>query len=309
MAEFQLRTMEERDRWEVAELICASMNTWDILHGMAPGRFTGGPPQTDVFYQVYERLDPGFCLVAEAGSGRLAGSCYYRERETHVALGIMNVHPNHFGQGVAKELLRSITDFTDERKKPLRLVSSVMNLESFSLYTRAGFVPGRVYQDLVVQVPEGGFREQLPGAERVRPAGPDDAAAMAELELEVSGITRGKDYPFYLENAGGLWYTSVIEGRSGGLDGYLVSIGHPLFNEIGPGVARTEEAGAALLLDHLNHYPGGMPLLLLPVECGSLVRLAYRLGGRNCEMHAAQCRGEAQPFRGVTFPTFMPETG
>jgi hypothetical protein len=39
------------------------------------------------------------------------------------------------------------------------------------------------------------------------------------------------------------------------------------------------------------------------------VRLVYRLGGRNVEMHAAQVRGPAPPFRGVSFPTFMPETG
>ena len=50
-------------------------------------------------------------------------------------------------------------------------------------------------------------------------------------------------------------------------------------------------------------------MFLLPVESASLVRLAYRLGARNCEMHAAQTRGDAQPFRGVTFPTFVPETG
>jgi GNAT superfamily N-acetyltransferase len=306
---FRLRTMEERDRWEVAELICASMNVWDILHGMAPGRFGGGPPQTDVFYQVYEQLDPGYCLVAEADGGRLAGSCYYRERETHTALGIMNVHPNHFGKGVAKDLLRFVTDWAEERGKPLRLVSSVMNLESFSLYTRAGFVPSRVYQDLIVEVPEGGFREEVPGAERVRPATEDDVGAMAEVELAVSGITRGKDYPYYVENAEGFWYSSVAEGADGSLDGYLVSIGHPLFNTIGPGVARTEETAAALLLDHLNRYAGRMPVFLLPVESASVVRLAYRLGARNCEMHAAQARGEAQPFRGVTIPTFMPETG
>ena len=84
---------------------------------------------------------------------------------------------------------------------------------------------------------------------------------------------------------------------------------HPLFNTIGPGVARTEEAAAALLLDHLNRYPGRLPVFLLPVESAAVVRLAYRLGARNCEMHAAQTRGEAQPFRGVTIPTFMPETG
>jgi GNAT superfamily N-acetyltransferase len=285
------------------------MNTWDILHGMAPGRFSGGPAQTDVFYQVYERLDPGHCLVAEAANDRLAGSCYYRERETHTALGIMNVHPNYFGQGVGKALLDDIVEFAERAGKPLRLVSSVMNLDSFSLYTRAGFVPSRVYQDLIVQVPEGGFRGTAPGLERVRPAALGDVAAMEALELEVSGITRGKDYAYFIENANGFWHVSVIEGAKGGLDGYLVSIGHPLFNEIGPGVARSEEAAAALLLDHLNHYPGRAPLLLLPVECSSLVRFAYRLGGRNCEMHAAQVRGEAQPFAGVTFPTFLPETG
>jgi hypothetical protein len=221
----------------------------------------------------------------------------------------MNVHPNHFGKGVAKALLDFIVGFTEERGKPLRLVSSVMNLESFSLYTRAGFVPGRVYQDLIVQVPEGGFQERVDGLDRVRAATLADVEEMAALELDVSGISRGKDYPYFIENEDGFWYLSVIEDGRGRLDGYLVSIGHPLFNEIGPGVARTEAAAAALLVEHLNRYAGRVPLLLLPVECSSLVGLAYRLGGRNCELHAAQTRGEAQPFRGVTFPTFMPETG
>jgi GNAT superfamily N-acetyltransferase len=301
--------MEERDRSEVAELISASMNTWDILHGMAPGRFAGGPAQTDVFYQVYGHLDPGCCVVAEAENGRLAGSCYYRERETHAALGIMNVHPNYFGKGVARQLLERVIEFADQAGKPLRLVSSVMSLDSLSLYTRAGFVPSRVYQDLIVSVPEGGFDEPVPGDQQARKATPDDVDAMVALELEVSGISRAKDYRYFIENAQGFWHASVIEDARGGLDGYLASIGHPLFNEIGPGVSRSEEAAAALLIDHLNHYPGSTPLVLVPTECPALVRLLYRLGGRNCEVHAAQARGEAQAFRGVTFPTFMPETG
>ncbi|MCI0635213.1 MAG: GNAT family N-acetyltransferase [Actinobacteria bacterium] len=309
MPDARLRAMEEKDRSEVAELISASMNTWDILHGMAPGRFSGGPAQTDVFYQVYERLDPGHCVVAEAENGRLAGSCYYRERETHVALGIMNVHPNYFGKGIARQLLDRVIGFADEEGKTLRLVSSVMSLDSLSLYTRAGFVPSRVYQDLVVTVPEKGFHESLPLADRVRNATLDDVDAMVGLELDVSGISRVKDYRYFIENAQGFWHASVVEDGRGGLDGYLASIGHPLFNEIGPGVARNEEAGAALLLDHLNRYPGSTPLVLVPTDCAALVHLLYRLGGRNCEVHAAQARGEAQPFRGVTFPTFMPETG
>lgn len=310
MAGFRLRTMEDGDRAEVAELVAASMNVWDIAHGFAPGRFSGGPAQTALFAHVYEQLDPGHCLVAESeDNGRLAGSCFYRGRETHAALGIMNVHPNYFGQGVAKLLLEEVVAFAERTGKPLRLVSSVMNLESFSLYTKAGFVPSRVHQDVLVQVPEGGFAAELEGLPRVRDATLDDVEAMAAVELEVSGITRGGDYRFFVENADGFWHASVVEDGRGGLDGYLVSIGHPLFNEIGPGVARSEEAGAALLLAELSVYPGRTPLVLVPVETPQLVRLLYRLGGRNCELHAAQCRGEAQAFRGVTFPTFMPETG
>ena len=151
MTDFRVRAMETPDHTEVAELICASMNVWDILHGGAPGRFTGGPAQTAVFPDVYERLDPGHCLVAEdLETGRLLGSCFYRARETHVSLGIMNVHPNHFGKGVAKALIEPIIDFQEREQKPLRLVSSVMNLESFSLYTKYGFVPKLLYQDILL---------------------------------------------------------------------------------------------------------------------------------------------------------------
>jgi GNAT superfamily N-acetyltransferase len=306
----RLRPIEERDRGEVAELIAVSMNTWDIAHGFAPGRFTGGSPQTDVFYTVYERLDPGGCLVAESTeNGRLAASCYHRERETHLSLGIMNVHPNYFGQGIARDVLAYVTDLADASGKPLRLVSSVMNLESFSLYTRAGFVPRLLYQDLLVTVPEEGFATNVPGAAQVRDATLDDVDAMAEVELAVSGISRAKDYRAFIENADGFWGVSVFEERRGRLGGYLASIGHPLFNEIGPGIARSEAQGAALLMRELNRYPGRTPLVLVPCEATELVTLLYRLGGRNCELHAAQVRGASQAFAGVSFPTFMPETG
>ena len=310
MTDFRVRAMETPDHTEVAELICASMNVWDILHGGAPGRFTGGPAQTAVFPDVYERLDPGHCLVAEdLETRRLLGSCFYRARETHVSLGIMNVHPNHFGKGVAKALIEPIIDFQEREQKPLRLVSSVMNLESFSLYTKYGFVPKLLYQDILLHVPENGLGVRPDGLERVRDATEDDVEALAELELEVSGIARRADYRFFVANDDGNWSMSVFESARGRIDGYLVSIGHPEFLEVGPGVARDETVGAALLVRELDRHRGRWPVFLVPAECSELVRLAYRLGGRNVEMHAAQVRGDSQPFRGVSFPTFMPETG
>jgi GNAT superfamily N-acetyltransferase len=310
MPEYRLRAMEEPDRAEVAELICASMNVWDSLHGRAPGAFKGGPAQTALFADVYERLDPGHCVVAEHESTRrLLGSCFYRARETHVSLGIMNVHPNHYGKGVAKAMLDHIVDFQERQGLPLRLVSSLVNLDSFSLYTKSGFVPRLVYQDVVLEVPEGGVDVRPEGSDHVRDATLEDIEGMAELELDVSGIARRKDYRFFVENEDGNWSISVCEGPGGRIDGFLASIGHPLFLEFGPGVARDERAGAALLVDHLNRYRGRWAYFLIPADSTELVRLAYRLGGRNTEIHAAQVRGAWQPFRGVSFPTFLPETG
>jgi GNAT superfamily N-acetyltransferase len=309
MSDFDLRAMEPRDHSEVAELVCISLNGWWYAHGNPAGVFSG-PGQTDVFNQVYEALDPGHCVVAESReTGRLMGSCYYRARETHVSLGIMNVHPNHFGKGVAKALLDHIVGFQEEQGVPLRLVSSAMVLDSYSLYTKAGFVPRLLYQDLVLDVPETGLGVQVDGSEHVRDATLDDVEALVELELDVSGISRRKDYRYFIDNEQGFWHIAVYEGPKGRLEGFLVSIGHPLFLEFGPGVARNEKAGAALLVAELDRYRGRTPYFLLPAECSELVRLAYRLGGRNTELHVAQVRGESQPFRGVSFPTFMPETG
>jgi hypothetical protein len=222
----------------------------------------------------------------------------------------MTVHPVYFGSGVGKVLLEHIVEVAHNERKPLRLVSSAMNLDSFSLYTRAGFVPRHAYQDMFLPVPPEGLApaQSLPGQERVREATTDDLEGMSALELDVAGISRVKDYRYFVENREGFWHVSVSEDAGGRLDGYLVSCGHHGLNMIGPGVARGEEEAAALLLAELNVNAGRTPLFLLPVEYGGLVQQAYSWGARNCELHVAQVLGESPPFRGVTMPTFLPET-
>jgi GNAT superfamily N-acetyltransferase len=306
----RLRAMEPEEWSEVADLIYVSLNYWCEANGR-PAVFRGGPGSTRVFCEVYEALDPGHCLVAEhLETGRLAGSCFYRARETHCSLGIMTVHPVYFGTGIGKALLEQIVKAARSEGTPLRLVSSALNLDSFSLYSRAGFVPRHAYQDMYLSVPSAGLTpgHGLPGQESVREATLDDVEAMSALELEVAGISRTKDYRYFVENREGFWHVSVSEGAGGRLDGYLVSCGHPGLNMIGPGVARSEEQAAALLFTELNVNAGRTPLFLLPVEYGGLVQQAYSWGARNCELHFAQVLGEAPPFRGVTMPTFLPET-
>lgn len=45
------------------------------------------------------------------------------------------------------------------------------------------------------------------------------------------------------------------------------------------------------------------------MESAGLVRKLYELGARNSELHFCQVRGEFQPFRGLSLPSFLPETG
>ncbi len=307
MEQFHLRAMLVGDRSEVSDLICISTNYWYRTHG-GGDIFPAGPSATEVFFDVYQALDPGCGIVAEnRQTGRLMGLCFVHPRETHVSLGIMNVHPNYFGHGVARALLRHITEFADRANKPVRLVSSVMNLDSYSLYNRAGFVPRRAYQDMFLAVPESGLEVAAPDA-AVRDATRDHVEAIAALESELSGIRRTADYRYFVENAAGFWRLSVYEGPSGTIEGFMASSAHPGCNMIGPGLARTPDQGAALLLAELDHHRGRRPVFLVPVDCPELVRQAYGWGARNCEIHFSQVRGAATKTRGLEFPTFLPES-
>lgn len=301
--------MTAADKHEIADLIYASINTWYRLRGM-PQIFRGGPKVTEVFYDVYNAIDPGCGVVAEhPETGRLMGSCFYHPRKHHVALGIMNVHPNYFGEGVGRALLKYIIDYTERNGCPsLRLTQSALNLDSFSLYNRAGFVPRQAYQDMWLTVPADGIQQQVPGAKNVRDATLADVPEMVALEQEISGVSREQDYRFCIQNAGGFWHTSVYENEAGGLDGFLSSSLHPALNMLGPGVCRGDTEAIALIKRELDVSRGRSPVVLVPVEREKIVRQLYDWGARNCEIHFCQVRGQYQPFKGINFPTFILET-
>ncbi|MDA7881265.1 GNAT family N-acetyltransferase [Akkermansiaceae bacterium] len=290
------------EEWDlVANLIFHSTNDW-YQRNLNRGCFPGDDPLTcRIFPEVYEALDPGCCLVAEI-EGEIAGSCFYHPRESHVSLGIMNASPKFSGQGVARRLLAEVV-----RKAgglPVRLVSSAMNLDSYSLYTRMGFVPTALYQDMYF--PEG---KSIPRSSlKVRPAVLEDVHGMVRLEEAVSGIRRGKDFVHFVENNSGIWKGYVHE-RGGEIAGFLFSVNHPGSQMLGPGVMRDDEVALALIAEAVSGHEGGSPLMLIPAESG-IVKELYRWGARNCELHVSQVlgAGSGKPD-GVVLPTFMPETG
>lgn len=304
-----IRNPLESEWPEVAALIHDSTNAWYQRNRNAT-IFTAGPESCRLFCDVYEDLDPGCCVVAEdEATGRLMGSCFYHPRDTHVSLGIMNVDPDYFGRGVASALLCFITDLADRQNKPVRLVSSAMNLDSFSLYTRAGFVPRACFQDLIISVPPEGVAQTRAGIGSVRPATVSDVPGIVALEEQISGIRREKDFRYFIENRLEIWHVSVIESAGHEIAGFLCSVAHPASTMLGPGAAKTEEDAARLILSELNARAGLSPVFLVPVDRPKLVQTMYAWGARNCEIHFAQVRGAFRPFDGIVMPTFMPETG
>jgi GNAT superfamily N-acetyltransferase len=306
---FKMRPMKAADFDAVAELIFLSTNSW-YQQRLGHAIFQCRPQDCRIFCEVYDDLDPDGGLVLEhSRTGMIVGSCFFHPRETHVSLGIMNVHPNYFGHGIAGRLLERIIDEAEDRDLPLRLVSSALNLDSYSLYNRHGFVPFCLYQDMFLTVPESGLPGKAdPALPRVREATPPDITAMGRLEFEISGISRERDYCYFIENSTGIWKTFVSLDEKGEVDGFLNSVDHAATKLIGPGVMKSEASAEALLRAQLDRFRGKGVVFIVPAEQSGLVRTAYSLGARNCELHLGQVRGTAQPVTGIVMPTFLPES-
>ncbi|MGC4004103.1 MAG: GNAT family N-acetyltransferase [Pirellulales bacterium] len=304
---FRIRCANSGDRIAIAALIRESTNSWYQARGNPP-IFAGEADATLLFPDVYAALDGECCLLAEDDG--LLGSCFYHPRSTHVGLGIMNVAPTAFGRGVASALLDRIIAIAEDLGLPVRLVSSAGNLDSYSLYTRRGFVPRALFQDMILPVPADGISSYEPPADVVlRPAEPSDVEAIAALELELCGIERTNDHRYFLANPSQGWQTSVAIDADGRVVGSLASIDHPGSRMLGPGMMRDDETALALILYALNRRKSWSPVFLVPADRSGLVGELYRRGGRNLELHLLQTRGACPTLRGVTMPTFMPETG
>jgi len=132
---------------------------------------------------------------------------------------------------------------------------------------------------------------------------------MRQLEIDLVGIDREKDFRYFLDNDLGCWHTVVYANKNGNLQGFLTSIKHQASNMLGPGLAKTQPQTAALIHAQLNHHRGGKPVWLVPCECNELVQTLYAWGAKNCELHMTSSLGQWTTPTGIIMPTFMPETG
>lgn len=307
-----LRPLTPTDITEHADLLYVSFNFWYWKHGWGRDYFTCSPHETAIFYHIYNDLSPGCSIAAfDPASGRMMGSCFYHPREHHLSLGIMSVHPNYLGRGVGRALVNHITDYADNHGyKACRIASSAINMDSFSLYNRSGFIPRVVHQDMVLTVPETGLAvAPFPGEERVRTATLADVEGMGALEMTVSNIRREQDYRYAINNPRQILHATVYENDQQAIDGFMISVKHPALNMLGPCVAANEETALALIRNELERFRGSWALFVVPMQKRIMVEQLYRWGAINVETHLLSVRGAFHEFSGVNMPSFLPETG
>ena len=221
MSRLLYRPMCDDDRDRIGQVMCVSGNYWNAAHGL--GEAFSEPESAAFQFDVYKKLDVenlGFVAIDEE-TGAMAGLCFMHARPTHVSLGTLNIHPNWFGRGVARGLVNRIIDFAESYGKPVRLISSAVNIDSYALYNRAGFEPILTYQQMVMDVPTDGLDISHEHEAFVRDATLDDVPAMAALERELSGIDRTQDYEYLIRNEDGVWHMSVYESPKGEIEGFL----------------------------------------------------------------------------------------
>lgn len=293
---------------EAARLIHRSLAVWYNLNLNQPDRFGDDWQPFRVFPNIYQELDPGCAITArDSASGCLLGVCFYHPRPSHVSVGIVSTLPESGKRGVARAMLEEVLLIANAANLPVRLVSSLMNLDSFSLYTRLGFVPGMVFQDL--QFPPGVLPPQVPTQGIIRRATPADVPAMAALEKRKTGIYRAHDFAYFVKNEAEAWHTLVLIGTDGGTRGFLGSLHHGGTQMIGPGWMENDADALALICAQLHHHAPGNPVCLVPAHAAGLVAALYQAGARNVELHVAQVRGPSTEPEGIIIPTFLPESG
>lgn len=310
MSKLVYRLMRDEDRDTIGQVMCVSGNYWNAANGH--GKAFSEPELAAFQFDVYKKLDVenlGYVAIDEE-TGAMAGLSFMHLRPTHVSLGTLNIHPNWFGRGVARGLVDRIIDFAESHGKPVRLISSAANIDSYALYNRAGFVPILTYQQMYMDVPEAGLDITHEHEAFVRDATLDDVPQMAALERELAGVDRTQDYEYLIRNEDGVWHMSVYESPKGEIEGFLCSIDHPLGNwMLGPGAARDDNPAAALILTELKQTPGRRVLFLYPNNHTSLTAQAYSWGAKVMEIQMQQVLGLAKPMEGLNFPAFVPETG
>ncbi len=265
-----LRQMTPDDASEVAELIYASINVWYRDNGHPGIQFGGGPGRHRGLLrdlrrararrdrgrrQPRERADHGLVLLPSAPDARRARD---HERASELlrpgrGQGAPAAHLRLHGRarppGAAPHL---------ERPQP-RFVRALLALAASSRGSPTRTCGCRCPREVSVR--------PSPVASACAPRRPPTLPRWRRSSSRSRACRAAPDYPHAIENAQGFWSAAVLEGASGGIDGYAIASGHAAHEHHRPArrphARPTRSPSSSYALDL---YPGGRRSCSSPSE-------------------------------------------
>lgn len=291
-----IRTMTAEDVDVVAPVIVRAFNTVNARYGY-PSEFPE-PDAAVLLSRYYLSQDPEGCLVAER-DGSICGSIFARRRGDTVSVGPVSTDPACQGMGVGRRMMEAVFDLYPDAAS-YRLVQAAFNKESFSLYSRTGFVAVetmlRLERPPAPVTPEG-------DEPHVRQVTVEEAPAVAGLDRRLLGVERERDLPTFF----GMGSVYVYDGGAGA-QGYLATIPTPGAIFLGPAVAQSEGQLGALLRAALRDAGSSPAGLHLPARFASAIDDCYRLGFRLFCLETFMVRGEWRMDQAFYLRSIFPES-
>jgi GNAT superfamily N-acetyltransferase len=293
-----VRPMESADLPRVSTIFKSAFNEMYRRRGFGP--VVGDLSTGAVIADTYRAHDPEHCLVVLRGS-RVVGSGFLHVRGVTAGAGPITIDPVEQGSGCGRVLMEEICRRADASGvRSLRLIQDSFNEVSFSLYGRVGFAA----RETLVR---GNFSRppSLAGTTGVRAGSRSDLEAVVQLEKELLGIERAKDYDF-LTRLGEFF----VAGSGSTLRGSCVRLVRSGVAVLGPVVGRDLETTLALLQRATEDLPRGTEArLLLPASRDDLLAACWSSGFEVHSLCTYMVRGEFEPFGGYYLPTLLPESG
>ena len=291
-----IRTMADDDVDVVAHVIVRAFNTVNARYGY-PSEFPE-PYAAVLLVRFYLSQDPDGCLVAER-DGAILGSIFARRRGDVVTIGPVSTDPAGQGMGVGRRMMQAVFDLYPDAAS-FRLVQAAFNKESYSLYSRTGFVAVeamvRLDRAAAPVTPEE-------DESHVRRATAEELQAVVGLDRRLLGVERERELPTHF----GMGSVYVYDDGAG-MQGYLATMPTPGQIFYGPAVAHSEDQLTALLRTALRAADAHTIALHLPTRFAATIDECYRLGFRLFALETFMVRGEWSMDEAFYLRSTFPET-
>lgn len=292
-----IRRMQEGDIPRVGAIMVSAFNDVFRRHGY-PEPFSSVEIGTSLA-RGYLSLEPEQCFTASQNGqdGQIVGSGFLHLRGNSAGIGPITVDPICQIKGIGRAIMQAVID-AGSQCRSLRLVQDSFNVVSFPLYTKLGFVVRGTAASLVGHEVHATRAESV----EIRECTAQDIGTLAALDTELTGIERGQDFHYFLNQP-----PQLIGFVAGKPAGYLCCLRTGAGTFLGPAAATEQSVLRALILRAAELEQGKALRMRFPTRHAELLQELLALGFQVESLQTYMVRGPWEVPPGVDLLALFPE--